>query len=123
MISFNSPPITGPNRMPPIIATITELRARPCRSGSQPSITRRVGPMETPSASPIKALAATHCQRAVEKIIHTSDATSRRQPDVIRCLSQPRSASGTSQRLPKRVMANGMPASRPRDQVGKPNRS
>ena len=42
---------------------------------------------------------------------------------MIRRRSHPRSAKGVNQRLPNRVMAKGIPARSPNDQVGNPNRS
>ena len=84
---------------------------------------RRAALTEIPSARPISARAATHCHSAVANTIQSSEAATSTQPEAIRRSSHPRSARGTSQTLPKRVIANGMPAKRPNDQVGKPYRS
>ena len=109
--------------MPPMIAIITWPSARPWRSWSQLSMIRRAALTEIPSARPIRARADTHCQSVVAKTIQSSEAATRTQPEAIRRNSHPRSARGTSQMLPNRVMAKGMPARRPNDQVGKPYRS
>ena len=104
-------------------ATRRELSAFPCSSGSQLSITRRAEPIRIPSLRPSKALAATHCHKAAATTIQNMDRMANTAPKPINGRSQPRSAKGASHRLAINVNVKEIPASNPKDQVGKPNRS